>query len=459
MIFEVVAMVKGKWDVIVVGAGPAGSMAASGVLNRKPGARVLMVDKRRIVGHPYQCAGGIVDFWLDKYGIRPPKDATASVLKGFRVYATDGSYVEGTGLQGEESGDVSGRVLDRVKFDGWLADRAVKAGAELKLRHSVTGASVAGLEVTFPTDDAPDGVKDRKKIKGVKDYATGTLPLPPYLICADGWASKTALYLGVNTTVPSKDMYKALQYTIPIRSKSEGKGSGGPAGSKPVKGHLRAGGAVEGGLDLATLDREFAAFVFGRSISPTAYAWAFPEGGRKSNLWRVGTGCHKEEGGLRENLEAFIVKRISDAGPPVEVTGGWIPVGKPPSKNGHKVGSTDMYLIGDAGRIVCPLTGGGLANAFFTGDLAGECIVSGTGIKDFDKRWKAELKKDLKRKYKLKRIFQRWNDEEIARVIRAMGEFRPKSGNPRKELPALVRHVMVREPRLFMSAIGGMLRF
>ena len=213
-------MTDSRWDAVVVGAGPAGSMAASGILRRKPKAKVLILEKRRKVGHPYQCAGGIVDFWLKRFGLKPPKKTTASILKGFRIYATDGSYVEGTGLHGAEGDEVSGRILDRVAFDGWLADRAVKDGAVLKLRHSVTGASDKGLEITTPEEGVLKGLKGVKKVKGTSGHVVGHLPLPPYIVCADGWASKTALYLGVDTTVPPDDMYRTLQYTIPVPGKT-----------------------------------------------------------------------------------------------------------------------------------------------------------------------------------------------------------------------------------------------
>ncbi|MCK4298405.1 MAG: FAD-dependent oxidoreductase, partial [Planctomycetes bacterium] len=42
------------WDVLVVGAGPAGSSAAQAAA--EGGARVLIVERRPVVGVPVQCA-------------------------------------------------------------------------------------------------------------------------------------------------------------------------------------------------------------------------------------------------------------------------------------------------------------------------------------------------------------------------------------------------------------------
>ncbi len=46
-------LTREKWDLVVVGAGPAGSSAASTAAER--GLRVLVLDKRSVVGMPYQC--------------------------------------------------------------------------------------------------------------------------------------------------------------------------------------------------------------------------------------------------------------------------------------------------------------------------------------------------------------------------------------------------------------------
>ena len=49
---------EGAWDLIVVGAGPAGSAAAIAALRKKPGARVLILD-RSPLGRDKVCGDGI----------------------------------------------------------------------------------------------------------------------------------------------------------------------------------------------------------------------------------------------------------------------------------------------------------------------------------------------------------------------------------------------------------------
>ena len=50
---------KASYDVIVVGAGPAGSTAA--LYAARNGASVLLLDKKREIGNPIQCAGFLPD--------------------------------------------------------------------------------------------------------------------------------------------------------------------------------------------------------------------------------------------------------------------------------------------------------------------------------------------------------------------------------------------------------------
>ena len=56
-------------DVVVVGAGPAGSMAA--LAAARGGLRVAMIEKKRSVGDPVQCAEGVSRFALESNGLRP----------------------------------------------------------------------------------------------------------------------------------------------------------------------------------------------------------------------------------------------------------------------------------------------------------------------------------------------------------------------------------------------------
>jgi geranylgeranyl reductase family protein len=106
------------WDVLVVGAGPAGS--AAGIAAASEGARVLVVDRRETIGSPVQCAEFLPrQVVLD---LKLPSEAIAQDVERTRTF-----------LMGEEASvrRNPGCILNRDVADTILARRAVDAGAEL----------------------------------------------------------------------------------------------------------------------------------------------------------------------------------------------------------------------------------------------------------------------------------------------------------------------------------------
>jgi digeranylgeranylglycerophospholipid reductase len=66
---------KRDYDVVVVGAGPAGSMTAKWAA--KNGAKVLMIEKRQEIGSPVRCGEGISRSWHDSVGLKLDKKSVA----------------------------------------------------------------------------------------------------------------------------------------------------------------------------------------------------------------------------------------------------------------------------------------------------------------------------------------------------------------------------------------------
>jgi digeranylgeranylglycerophospholipid reductase len=121
-------MGKRRVDVIVVGAGPAGSCAARWAA--EAGARVLMVEKRKRIGEPVQCA---------EYVPRPltrevkiPAEAIAQEVTGMVTFMPDGSA---------KRRSAPGFILHRDLFDQALAANASHAGVSI-----LTGTEAVGWE-------------------------------------------------------------------------------------------------------------------------------------------------------------------------------------------------------------------------------------------------------------------------------------------------------------------------
>jgi geranylgeranyl reductase family protein len=126
------------YDVIVVGAGPAGSSAARAAA--LGGAKVLLVDRRQSIGVPVQCAE-LVTQWVSRCTSISPHSIVQST-DTMVTHLYDSSFSE---KQFEMK--IPGYVLDRSRFDKELATSAVLAGAKLSTATKAVGLDPEGLIV------------------------------------------------------------------------------------------------------------------------------------------------------------------------------------------------------------------------------------------------------------------------------------------------------------------------
>jgi digeranylgeranylglycerophospholipid reductase len=111
-----------RYDVIVVGAGPAGATAAYSAARH--GAKVLLLEEHTQIGRPIQCTG-----LLSLRGwrlARAPESLVVREITGVRVHSPDGSVYE---LGGDR---VRAYVIDRDRFDQALVERAAQAGVTVQ---------------------------------------------------------------------------------------------------------------------------------------------------------------------------------------------------------------------------------------------------------------------------------------------------------------------------------------
>ena len=159
------------YDLIIIGAGPAGSTTAR--FAAEAGLRVLLVDKRQELGAPIQCSGAISGHGLAAAGIDADPEFIHEAIYGFAIYDESGQRTvhDYRQLKPAEYGPGKdkkplGYVVDRRRFDRYLMTQAERAGAEVWLKTEGLGYR--------PTVDGNCTVLLRRLQPGRSAYHPGT---------------------------------------------------------------------------------------------------------------------------------------------------------------------------------------------------------------------------------------------------------------------------------------------
>ncbi|HJK16341.1 MAG TPA: NAD(P)/FAD-dependent oxidoreductase, partial [Methanocorpusculum sp.] len=246
---------RDAYDVIVIGAGPAGSMAAHAAALR--GASVLLVEKRPAIGAPVRCAEGIVTADLTEFMDPDPK-WVSTVIRTARFIAPDKSTFTISGKTGDE---ILGYTLDRKIFDRDLAMKAADAGADV-LVHALAVPLMEGGRISGAT------IYQHGKTHEVRAKV---------VIAADGVESKFAKSAGINTTVALADLDSCVQYLV---------------------------------TDI-DIEQETNVFYWSNADCPHGYIWIFAKGPRSANIG-IGIPGTKSGDGHRakDYLDRFMEKHF-----------------------------------------------------------------------------------------------------------------------------------------------------
>jgi digeranylgeranylglycerophospholipid reductase len=368
-----VAETERDCDVVIVGAGPAGSMTAKWAA--KNGANVLMIEKRQEIGSPVRCGEGISKSWHESVGLTLDKKSIAWEVKGAKIVSPNGSSFF---LSEKMAGDEVGIVIDRVFFDKLLARDAVKAGADLQLKTSATKL--------LKEDGKVVGVRVRS-MEGTRDIRCGCV------VGADGFESQVGRWAGIDTTLAPRDITSCFQYR----------------------------------LTNIDQDCDYCEFVLG-SKAPGGYIWIFPKNEDTAN---VGMGMQltklAEPADVKRYLDRFIQgdPRLRK-GRPLELVSGAVSICAPIEKT---VGE-GVLLVGDAARQIDPITGGGISNSCKAGRVAGEVLAKATEEGDFSEKsltryengWRDLLENQLYRNWLAKEKLVTLSDETFDKIIAALNE-------------------------------------
>jgi len=173
------ASITEDYDIVIIGAGPAGSSAAQAAAQR--GAKVLLIDRKQRIGVPVQCAE-FVPQWISRH-IHFSSTCILQTVETMVTHLPDQTCHEMKS---------PGYMLDRSLFDKELSASAILSGVRISIGTRATGLISKGVIVERGTR------KEHIKSK--------------VIIGADGVHSSTARWVGlppVKTTI-------ALQYELAV---------------------------------------------------------------------------------------------------------------------------------------------------------------------------------------------------------------------------------------------------
>lgn len=312
-------------DVLIAGAGPAGSLAA--IHLARAGARVLMVDRAtfprdKLCGDTLNPGAMRV---LDRAGLRGAIEAVSRPLEGMLLTGNGGVHVRGTYGPGLFARALTRRVLDQV-----LVEAAVAAGVQFQ----------DGVRVDAPLVDEAGA---RPIVRGaVLCRTTGDtrrLRVPAQVtIAADGRRSALAFALGLASHPPAPRRWAVGAYF-------EGLAGLDAVGEMHVRGPHYIGVSPIGDAGLANVCL----------VTPDREGFADPAALLERHLAADFALGPRSRGTRRATAPSILGPLAVDA---------------------RAAGVPGLLLAGDAAGFVDPMTGDGLRFALRGAELAAEVALA-----------------------------------------------------------------------------------
>lgn len=351
-------------DVLVVGAGPAGSTAAERLARQ--GHSVLVIEEHGRVGYPVQCAGLVSRRVLDLSGT---PQVVRCPVHGATVYSP---ALRSISFRAPEP---RAYVIDRAGLDIALSDKAAKSGA------------------VFETDSRFDGIVGRPngtvRVR-VSRSGSASYELDAKLVVgADGVASAVARAFRLRRPV---EILPAFEAEFPES----------PGDSDLVEVYL------------------------GNTIAPGLFGWWIPDGGGGARVGVAASADGTSARVYYEHLLAQIARRYGRAlHNPTNYLVSGIPIGELPRISGPRVllvgdaAAQPKPLSGGGiftGMRAAELAAGVGHAALRDGDL------SAARLSKYDDAWRAEFGDEFGKAQYLRRLFLKFTDRELEAILGALKE-------------------------------------
>ena len=351
-------MLQNKYDVVVVGGGPAGSMAAWEAA--KGGVSVCMLEKDRDIGYPVRCGEAAGESGLRQF-VEIENSWIAEKITSVKLVSPNLTSVD------IDFAAETGYILNRRIFDYDLSRYAANAGAEVYTKAYVKNVLANNGEVNGVVLDY---LGEEKQIQA------------KIVIGADGLTSRVGRWAGLKTLVRMKDMESAVQYSVAN----------------------------------VNIEPNKMIMYVGMNHAPGGYIWVFPKGKKFANIGIGISGKYSKHKSAQKYLDEFMEREYPDAAILTTMCGG-VPCAKPM----EKPVADGIMLVGDAAHQINPMTGGGIVagmkGGWIAGQVAAEAIkkndYSEDSLLEYPKRMRKDFGKNHERFYKIKEVTEKLTNEEL----------------------------------------------
>jgi len=351
-------------DVVIVGAGPCGSFSA--FVAAKLGLAVVVCEKREEIGVPVHCPGHLSVSGLSRLGLHLPAEIVENEFRGAVFHSPSGKE-----FMVRLDFPIT-CVVNRELFNKYLAELAIKAGAQYHLQSRVESLAF-----------------ERGFVEGVVVNHEGS------------WETLTSRMAidaeGISSALLKKAGLQRLDRSMVVNG---------------------AQAKVENADDL---DEDTVEVYLGQEYAQGLFAWIIP--GRDGS---AKIGLATKSGDPRDHLYRFMHNHpiaskklarseIINLSLHPMTLGGPIP----------KTYSNGLLIVGDAASQVKPTTGGGVIFGLLCSKIAGEVAYEAIKTNDFSEsflsryqsRWKVEIGFDLTVMCQIRKLLNRLSDKQLDKII------------------------------------------
>ncbi|MGD9381788.1 MAG: NAD(P)/FAD-dependent oxidoreductase, partial [Candidatus Thorarchaeota archaeon] len=360
-------MNRSRYDVIVIGGGPSGLISAHRVA--ADGHRVLVLEEHEAIGVPDHCAGLLSVSGINSLGLQPPDDVIQNHVVGARIFSPSGHHIY------VERGQREALVIDRSRFDLWLANRAIDAGASIRTEARVRHIRWKNGRIT--------GVQTGD---GESNDASSTI-----VINAEGSRCQISKQAGL-PMVPRSSKYPAFQIEV----------SG------------------------ADVDNDIVEMYYGRATAPGFFAWIIPLGEGRARVGLASKSLAKRRLMAAIQHHPVMRKRLKHAS--IQRTlGGVVLVGMPIKKTVKD----NLLVVGDAAGMVKPTTGGGVIVGGMAANVAGRIVTDALSNQEegkikldaYEETWRSLLMRELRTMYVTQKLLSSFSDKGLDSLVRDAAQY------------------------------------